>query len=325
MNAETFDPDAVPLSHIDARRRIAAGLEPQLAQLRRFDLFKRLAELAFFPLLWTAGANVTLLSHQAPLRLLGIAISAMALNGFVLLLHEGMHAVLFPRPIINRCVSVLLGGCVLMSFTAYQVLHVRHHQHLGDENDPDDYHNYSTRPWVVWTLHYVRLLAGSFLYILLIPLLATRYANARQRRHIAQEYAFLLIVWTTLAWLVPFHTLALVWLIPLVIVGYMTNIRGFTQHGMTDAHDPLLASRSMHPNRVVSLLLLNENLHLEHHLFPEIPSYNLPRLQRLIEPRLPRAVVGRSYLAFLGRFFRATFVGDETPIGVARRTKEGHA
>ena len=110
----------------------------------------------------------------------------------------------------------------------------------------------------------------------------------------------MLIVWTTLAWLVPFHTLALVWLIPLVIVGYMTNIRGFTQHGMTDAHDPLLASRSMHPNRIVSLLLLNENLHLEHHLFPEIPSYNLPRLQRLIEPRLPRRSWGGRIWHFSG-------------------------
>ena len=190
MNAETFDPDAVPLSHVDARRRIAAGLETQLAQLRRFDLPKRLVELAFFPLLWTAGASLTLLSHQTSLRILGIAISTMALNGFVLLLHEGMHAVLFPRPIVNRSVSVLLGGCVLMSFTAYQVLHVRHHQHLGDENDPDDYHNYSSRPWIVWMLHYVRLLAGSFLYILLIPLLATRHANARQRRRSRRNTPF---------------------------------------------------------------------------------------------------------------------------------------
>jgi fatty acid desaturase len=82
---------------------------------------------------------------------------------------------------------------------------------------------------------------------------------------------------------------------------------GFTQHGIADAHDPFLASRSMRPNRLVSFLLLHENLHLEHHLFPEIPSYNLAKVHGLIEPRLPRAVVGRSYLAFVGRFIAATF------------------
>jgi hypothetical protein len=48
-----------------------------------------------------------------------------------------------------------------------------------------------------------------------------------------------------------------------------------------------------------------------------VPSYHLPELHRLLWPRLPRAVTGRSYLAFLVRFLRATWTLDETPIGLA--------
>jgi fatty acid desaturase len=98
-------------------------------------------------------------------------------------------------------------------------------------------------------------------------------------------------------------------------VGALTAIRGFTQHGITDAHDPYLASRTMLPGPIVAFFLLNENFHLEHHLFPEVPSYHLPALHKVIWPKLPRAVSGTSYLGFLAAFLKAAPRMDETPIG----------
>ena len=315
------------LEHQRTRRLVSAGVEAEVAELRRLSATKRFAELAFFPLLWLAGGSLALyaLRLHGPPRYVayaaGFTISAVALNAFVLLLHEGMHATLFAGRRANRWVSVALGGCVLISFTAYQVLHLRHHTYLGDERDPDDYNNYSRSPRVVWMLHYVRLAAGAFLYVLLIPFLARRYGTAMERRRVFEEYCVLACAWSLAFALVPTPVLVHTWLLPLVLVGYMTNIRGFTQHGLTDAHDPLLASRSMHPNPVVSFLLLNENLHLEHHLFPEIPSYSLGRLRKLIEPNLPRAIEGRSYLAFLGTFFRATFRAGERAVTVGVKVR----
>ena len=325
------DTPACVLAHRRARRLASARVEAEVAALQRLCGAKRFGELAFFLLLWFAGASV---AHYA-VRLeglprygayaVGLVTSALALNAFVLLLHEGMHGTLFASRAANRWASVALGGCVLMSFTAYQVLHIRHHTYLGDEagRDPDDYHNYSRSPRLVWLLHYVRLAVGAFLYLLMIPDLPSRHGTPEERRRVAQEYAVLGCAWAAAFASVPFPVLLHAWLLPLVLVGYMTNVRGFTQHGLTDAHDPLLASRTMRPNPVVSFLLLNENLHLEHHLFPEIPSYHLGRLRELIEPNLPRAVEGRSYLAFIGRFFRATFRGDERPVGVKVKTVGG--
>ncbi len=59
-----------------------------------------------------------------------------------------------------------------MSFTAYQVMHLRHHTFLGGTRDPDDYENYVSRRPVLWVMHFTRLLAGSFVYLLMIPRLA---------------------------------------------------------------------------------------------------------------------------------------------------------
>lgn len=305
-----------------AKTVIAAGLEPQLDALRCFSLSMRLAELAIFICLWIAGSVLTLTIGRADgpfawsCYLAGIFLSAVALNAFVLLLHEGMHHTLFANAFANRWVSVLLGVPVLMSFCAYQVMHLRHHTYLGDPRDPDDYQNHTSIKTVLWLMHALRLLAGSFLYLLLIPVLAWRHGTAESRRRVIEEYLVLAGLWTVLALTVPGWVLLHGWLLPAVLVGYMTNLRGFTQHGITDAHDPFLASRSVQPHPLVAFCLLYENYHLEHHFFPEIPSYHLPRLHRLIWPRFPRAVTARSYLGFLARFARACLTLDESPIGL---------
>ncbi len=311
------------LTHQQVRETVSQGLETEIRALRIPNLGKRLLELTFFPGMMIVGMLLIGQGRAGAgpfegygLWILGTIMTALAINALVLLLHEGMHLTLLPSAIANRWASVALGATFLMSFTAYKIMHIRHHDFLGDPRDPDDYHNYTDSQVLVWMMHYSRLLIGSFLYIFLIPFFAFRYGTRQDRIDIVIEYALLGFLYSALWQLVPHDVLFWHWFIPLVIVGYMVNIRGFTQHGITDAHDPYLASRSIYPNRVVSFLLLNENLHLEHHLFPEIPSYNLPKLNRLIGDRLPRKVTGTSYLGFMFTFLKRTFKMDESIIGL---------
>lgn len=303
-----------------AREDMSRGFEAQVAGLAAQDWRKRALEFAVFIALAVCGMWLTVTSWATSrwfLLAAGIPVTALALNAFVLLMHDGMHSSLFPNRRWNRMGSVLLGATFFMSYSAYRVLHTRHHMFLGDSRDPDDYQNYLQRPRVLlWSLHFVRLSVGPVLYLALIPVLALKYATGEERRHILAEYLFLLAAYSALCRLVPWALLLLVWLVPLFIVATLTAVRGFTQHGITDASDPYIASRTILPNPLVGFFLLHENYHLEHHLFPEVPSYHLPRLHRLIWPRLPRVVSGRSYLGFLARFLRATPRLDETPIGL---------
>jgi fatty acid desaturase/membrane-associated phospholipid phosphatase len=304
---------------LNARKALSQDLEPELSPLFASNWPKRALEFACFFGLAAVGFSLSVIGQansRWPLLLGGIVLTALALNAFVLLMHDGMHSTLFRNRRANYFSSVLLGSTFLMSFSAYRILHTRHHKFLGDPRDPDDYRNYvQVRP-LLWSLHFVRLTLGPVLYLALIPLLALKYGQNADRRRVLGEYAFLLAVYSTLFRFVPVHILFLSWLVPLLIVGSMTAIRGFTQHGITDATDPLLASRTVLPNPIIGFFLLHENYHLEHHLFPEIPSYHLPRLHRLIWRRLPRAVSSRGYLTFLARFFRATPTMDESPIGL---------
>jgi len=298
------------------------GLETELTALRRLDVGKRLREMTFFLALWVVSITVNYIGYQSTagylrygFSIVGIIGTAIAVNTFILFLHEGMHNTLFASRFWNRWVSAALGWIFCISFTAYKVMHTRHHNYLGDPRDPDDYQNYLKNKPLLWTMHYGRLILGPYLYIVVIPMLALRNGSPLERRHVIEEYIALISVYIVAALVIPANLLLYMWFLPLVITAHMTAIRGLTQHGITNAQDPFIASRSIQANRVVAFFLLNENFHLEHHLFPEIPSYNLAEVHKLVWPRLPRVVTGTSYLAFLFKFFAASLKMDERPIG----------
>lgn len=323
-NPAALGPRDAPIvpSHIEARRMMMQGLENELTALRQLDLGKRLHEISFFMGLWVLSVTVNTMGYQSPpgylhtgLRILGTIGTALAVNTFILFLHEGMHNTLFKSRVWNRWVSAALGWIFCISFTAYKVMHTRHHNYLGDPRDPDDYQNYMENKRMLWFMHYSRLILGPYLYIVVIPLLALRHGSPAERRHVIEEYAALVSVYIVAAMLIPGDILLYMWFIPLIITAHMTAIRGLTQHGITNAQNPFIASRSIQAKPLVAFFLLNENYHLEHHLFPEIPSYNLAQVHRLIWPRLPHAVTGTSYLAFLFKFFAASLKMDDKPIG----------
>lgn len=303
---------SVAESTLRTRQILSAGREGDIAELRRLRAGRRIAEIVFFAALWAAGIIVA----QSGYLVFGISASAAALNAFYLLSHEGHHDLLFRRRWLNHAVNVALCVPLLHSPAAYRVLHELHHRFLGGPGDPDEYRNYTSQPRLRWALQWVRLTMGTLVYMPLIPVVAWRRAGSDVRGRIALEYAGMTAIWIPVLAIVPLTVLLQVWLIPGVIVGYISAVRALAQHALTRADDPLLASRSVRSNPLVAFLLLNENFHLEHHLFPEVPSYNLPRMRALLRDRIPRAVEARSYSRFLAGFVGRSWRGDESPMGV---------
>lgn len=307
-----------------ARAALSDGLEKEVAELRRLRTGRRVFELALFALLWAAGAAVGLwgLGLDGPIawaaRGVGILVAAVALNAMYLLSHEGHHGLLFRGARANHVASFLLCAPLLHGPTAYRVLHEQHHWHLGGPGDPDEYRNYARSRRSVWALHWTRLLLGTWLYVELIPIVGYRRAGAEDRRRILAEYAFLVPIYVALFLLVPIGVLLQAWLLPGLLVCYFSALRALAQHALTDPADPLTASRTVKCGPLASFLLLHENHHAEHHLFPEIPSYHLPRLRALLRPRMHVAVEDESYTRFLLRFVWRSLKGDDRVLGLTR-------
>lgn len=302
-------------------------LPAEIRELQRSGPMKYLY-LVFFPLLWGAGAwlNVAALSQgdpwiRYPQIALGTVILALALNAFFLVLHEGCHHVLSRNGFVNRWVSMLYCLPLFMSFNAYRTIHLAHHENLGGAGDPDNYDNFSGDPKRVLLLQAVRLSVGAILYLVAIPILSWKRQDAPRRRGMLEEYLVFLAVYALAFALVPFPVMLVVVLLPLLPANFLVNVRGLTQHTVTDSKDPYMASRSVRCHPLVTFLYMNENYHLEHHLFPSIPCDRMGDLRRILDRRWPRALIAPSYTWFLARFFRALAKMDPTPIGVIEKAE----
>ena len=104
------------------------------------------------------------------------------------------------------------------------------------------------------------------------------------------------------------HALAaylLLWLLPLLtVVQAILRVRAILEHGaVRDTSSPFTAARTNLAGPLARLFLFphHVNYHIEHHLFPAVPHYNLPRLHRMLRERgvLAGACVAPNYLSVL--------------------------
>ena len=229
------------------------------------------------------------------------------------------HAVAIPIAFRGGILDVVVDG----SPTAYQVTHANHHFELGRKLDYGTYRQHIRKPAFVWIVYFVQLFLGTFLYILLIPPLAFRTASVRSRLVIIAEFCVLFTIAVFLFRALSPETLLLYWFYPLVVCSFLTNIRGLASHALNDVENLYLSSRTIKSSKWVSWLFMHENYHLEHHVFPSAPSYNLGKTHELIWDRLPEGLYSRSYSVLLSWFLLAAFRNDLNPLGIVRPGHEG--
>lgn len=299
---------------------IDADLHARLHQtdhrsLIRFSIFVVLYVVSVSAILWLLANITSPWNHLACVPFYLVA--AGSLHGISLFTHEAVHGVLSPNHLLNRLLGIACAMPVLQNYSAYKVLHLRHHKHLGHEGDPDHYDNYSDWTWLVFTAHWVRLIIGYPIYLVMIPILGFRQGRPVDRRWIALEVTLLMLaVAAVIASPVSWTMLLNCWLIPMIIINTFVNIRGMSQHTfLEEPDDPVQGTRSILTNRVTAYFMCNENYHLEHHLFPRVPWYNLKPLHGAIKGQLADrdAPFVQSYFEFVCEFVRKSWA--RSPLG----------
>ncbi len=243
-------------------------------------------------------------------------IAAASLHGISLFTHEAVHGVLSRNKVLNRVFGIVCAMPVLQNYSAYKVLHLRHHKHLGNEGDPDHYDNYTGWTWMVFSMHWLRLIVGYPIYIVMIPILGFREGTRPHRCWIVAEILLLFTLIGIAISVTPWHVILNAWLIPMIIINTMVNIRGMSQHTfLEEPEDPVRGTRSILTNPVTEFFMCNENYHLEHHLFPRVPWYNLKRLHGEIKEQLGEreAPFVRSYFEFVCEFIHKSW--QRSPLG----------
>jgi len=203
-----------------------------------------------------------------PLLVFGIFVAVVAAT------HDVVHRTL---GLTDRQTDVwlfLLGLVLLESGHAYRMTHRQHHRLFPSPEDPEGFPA---------NLSFV----GAVLYgpVFLIRLWWWSFARANPRAKwvlVAEAGAPILAVaagivfWSVTPGILAYAVMAIVgsWVYPLLTV-YLPH------HDYGD--EPLTQTRTLR-GRIIPAIFLELTYHLEHHLYPQVPSHHLPELARRLEP-----------------------------------------
>ncbi len=314
QNIGTYRDSDILAQQRRANKKITQGIEKEVDRLHILDARKRLVEVLLFISLYLVGAYIAFSYGDIFLAyLIAILCMGLAFNSLPILIHEGLHGLLAKNGKTNHFLSFLVGVPFIVSAAAYKVTHTNHHVALGRKLDYGTYGQYTKRPILIWVAYFAQLLAGSILYTTFIPFLGFKSASFRERLHITFEYVAIISIVVLFFSYVSEATILQYWFYPLMVLNVFTNIRGVASHALGDSENLYLSSRTIKSSKWVSVLFLYGNYHVEHHLFPLVPSYNLLKLHSLTWSRLPKALYDQSYSQFLLRFIKAAFRNDLKP------------
>jgi beta-carotene hydroxylase len=229
-------------------------------------------------------------------------IAGFAVFDFTVLLHEVVHRAVVrdSNDRLYRTLGLMYAIPSGISASQFTKWHLDHHANLGSYEDDPKRHWLSPKRNARW-------LKALYFTPALFPIYfraagkETSTYDPELRKRISRErlvtIAFQLSVLGLIAWLGgPFVAWKL-YVVPVFLIfpiAFALNRLG--QHYDIDPDDPAKWSTLVKNSWFWNAAFLYSNFHLEHHYFPSVPFYNLPRLQKLLTPFYEkRGIVAHSY------------------------------
>ncbi|BCS34615.1 hypothetical protein TBR22_A38430 [Luteitalea sp. TBR-22] len=283
-----------------------AGLRVPRAWYEPVDAFGWRGVAALFGVLLAGIASLPwLIDRWGPVAIAPVVpVIGAYVYKLTILMHECCHRTLFRRKRLNDAVGLVASGFLITSYDAFCRLHWQHHRHCGTDEDGEesDYLTLQDASPASLVAHLLKPLLGvqaarmglaALRGIVARPAAAASSAggDAPARRHVpivspAAQLGAIVVVqlliallataggrrpWLVLAYPATAATFGL----------FFSRIRAFCEHVHVFRHEGECSVRSHLPNPVDRLFFytLNMNLHVEHHLFPQVPACHLPRVR----------------------------------------------
>ena len=214
-------------------------------------------------------------------------------HGLGILMHDAAHSHLYKNKRMNEIVGELfLAWPLLLTLCGYRRNHMAHHRHLNTEQDPEwlttrrpEFVFPKSRLAMAWLI--VHDLIGLRIAYLLFRF--QRYGGKKEDtakfRPYARRLTYLLIAVAFVIWPAAFRLYLIYWLVPgLTWVALITHLRVIGEHCALPQTHFLNMTRTTVGNWFDRLFIApnNINYHLDHHLYPSVPWYNLPELHQIL-------------------------------------------
>ncbi len=205
------------------------------------------------------------------------SINVLALHLVGTVIHDASHNVAHRDRLMN---AILGHGSALMlgfAFPVFTRVHMQHHAHVNDpKDDPDHYVSTGGPLW---------LIAPRFFY----------HEVFFFKRRLWRKYELLewflsrLVVALVVTFAASHGQLGFIfnfWFSPALVVGLALGLFfDYLPHRPFQERDRWKNAR-VYPSRILNFLILGQNYHLVHHLWPSIPWYNVQPAYYATQPLL---------------------------------------
>ncbi|HHP7231240.1 MAG TPA: beta-carotene hydroxylase [Xenococcaceae cyanobacterium] len=191
-----------------------------------------------------------------------VNIIALHLSGTVI--HDASHNSAHSNPIVNAILGHLSALMLGFAFPVFTRVHLQHHAHVNDpDNDPDHFVSTGGPLWMI---------AARFFYHEIFF-----FKRRLWRKYELLEWFLSRLFLVTLVFLgIRFDFISYImnfWFLPALVVGIALGLFfDYLPHRPFQERDRWKNAR-VYPSPILNLLILGQNYHLVHHLWPSIPWY----------------------------------------------------
>jgi len=219
----------------------------------------------------------------------GIFAIACRQHALLILMHDASHFRLFKNHWWNDHISNWFFAYPLFITTDnYRSNHLRHHAFLNTDKDPDWVRKSGKKEWEFpkTRSHFFRLLMKDLLGGSIIELLkGIHHLGAKNSSFLSLRALYyclpILVISVANLWL----PILILWIVPVFFVlPVILRIRSIAEHFGVPNQTQLDMSRNTLTNFLENIFLTphSSGLHLDHHLYPAVPFYNLTQLHSIL-------------------------------------------
>ncbi len=218
-------------------------------------------------------------------------------HALAILMHDATHFRFLKNRKMNDAITNFFTMYPLFtSIEKYRHNHLAHHNHLNTDHDPDwvakltkrEFEFPKTKQAFMWTLVTYMTLYQGFLDA---AWFFKRFGPGKKKKGQGDENkplktVFFIVLIAGLTLVGGWKYYLLFWVIPYLTSFFMFQyIRSVAEHYGELSYDNLLTStRTVKTNWIERFLIAPHNVgyHLEHHLYPGVPFYHLPKLHQTL-------------------------------------------
>ncbi len=284
------------MPHFDARDLKMDIDKVQLRSLYKTTPLLHASHMAYNWILMIGTAILSYLYFHPLLYVLAVIIIGARMHALAILMHDATHYRFLKNKKWNdRITNFFSMYALYTSIEKYRQNHLRHHLNLNTEDDPDWFAKLGKKEFQFpkTKQEFLRTVLSYFLLYKGISdaiWFLKRFNPVKKKETTWKDKMPIIIFWviviSSLTYFQLWPAYLMYWVVPYLSTFFMFQyIRSVAEHFGELSYDHLLTStRSVKTNLFESFVFAPHNVgyHLEHHLYPGVPYYHLPKLHELL-------------------------------------------